>query len=210
MNSKLIIAIVICVVVGGIFAAVHFGASPVENPPPVIPMSNETYLDVPLNESFEISPGIVMDKAVAPAYFEFGSAIPGATIDTWTKNGRVILGQEQIGYVVGDPLWILLYNGLGTPATYSLQCINAPLDTNHSDVTGKDYSKAPEGTLIGVTLPDMVTIQPRSCKKVPVSIQLPKGLDYPKQWEFRILVTDLEVPGQVGTALEVRFFYTMR
>lgn len=222
MNSKIVIIIACLVVVGGAFAAVHFGTrpvvnitpientTPVVNTTPVIPTSNETYLDIPLNEDFEIRPGIVMDKALAPAYFEFGSAIPGATIDTWTRNGTVIIGQEQISYVVGSQMWILLYNGLEHSATFSVYCINAPLDINHSDVTGKDYRKAPEGSLGGVTFPSMVTVQPRSCKKVPISIQLPKGLDYPDQWEFRLLVTDLEVPGQVGTALELRFFYTMR
>jgi len=207
MNSKLVIVIAICVAVA-VFAAVHFGWG-VE---PVVPTDNETfYRDVPLRESFEISPGIVMDKAVAPAYFEFGSVIPGATIDTWTRNGEVVLGAERIGYAAGDPLWILLYNGLDGSVTFTLQVINAPLDINHSDVTGKDYFRAPEGPLVGVSLPmSLVTVQPKSCMKIPVNIQLPNGPIYPKQWEFRVLVTNLEVSGQISTALEIRFFCTMR
>jgi hypothetical protein len=209
MNSKLIIAIAVCLVVGGIFAAVHFGSGEEVTPPPI---NNETfYRDVPLGESFEISPGIIMDKAAAPAYFEFGSVIPGATIDTWTKNGEVRIGAERISYIPGDPLWILLYNGVDRDVTFTLQVINAPLDINHSDITKKDYSKAPDGSLVGVSLPiPLVTIQPKSCVKVPISILVPNGPAYPNQWEFRILITNLEVPGQIGTALEIRFFYTMR
>ena len=108
-------------------------------------------------------------------------------------------------------MWVLLYNGMDSTVTFTVQVINAPLDINHSDITKKDYSKAPGGSLVGVSLPiSLVTIQSESCMKIPINIQLPMDITYPKQWEFRLLITTLEVPGQVGTALEIRFFYTMR
>lgn len=209
MQTKWFIVIGIVAAIGLAVGVASMGGPEEE---PIVPIEPPTgaYLDVPVGEDFEVSPGVAMEKAAAPACFEFGSVIPGALIDTWTRNGEVLMDPEHIGYVKGAPLWILLYNGRTTSVTFELKCINAPLEVNHSDITGKDYSKAPGSFLEGVSLPTVVTVGPQSCKKVPLSITLPKGLEYPKQWEFRISVNDLQVPGSVTTEIKVRFFFTMR
>ena len=173
-------------------------------------VSCENYRDIPLGEAFEIQPSIILEKAIAPAYFEFGNLVPGALIDSWEKDGRVSISGEDICYLAGDPLWILLYNGTGGAMTFNLKCVNAPLEVNHSDITGKDYEKAPEGMLVGVTYPPKVSVDAGSAVKVPITVQFPVGLSYPDLWEFRILITDLNVPGMMGTTPGFRFFCTMK
>jgi hypothetical protein len=213
-KTLVIVFISLVVILGATFGIRFLGAkSNVEDP--ILPVdeptiSCEDYRDVPLEESFRISPDIILEKAVAPAYYEFGNLREGAIIDTWVKNGRVSISGEDICYLAGDSLWILLYNGLPSSTTFGLSLINAPLEINHSDSTGKDYEKTPEGMLVGVVCPNKITIDAQSAVKVPIVIQFPVGLDYPDQWEFRLLITDLSVPGTVGTAHEVRFFCTMR
>jgi len=210
MRKEVLIAIAcIVVVIGGIFAYQALKGTeeiipPVDNSTPC-----ESYRDIPLSKDFEISPGIVLDKAVAPIYFQFGSVIPGATIDTWTGDGRITIGKENICYIPGDPLWLLIYNGRDGATTFQLQVINAPREVNHCNITGLDYQRAPEGALVGVTIPQLVTVAAGSCQKIPLSIHLP-NLSYPNLWEFRIKVTTLEISGQVTTGLEIRFFCSMR
>lgn len=216
MNKKwFVIGIVAFVVVGVVVGSLVLGRSmepaPSGNSSQVPPdTSGATYYDVSVGEDFAISPGIVLDRAVAPAYFEFGEVIPGAVIDTWTVDGMVEIGAERIGYVRGGTLWLLLYNGSDAPSVFELECINAPRDVNPSSCTGKEYSKAPAGFLGSITTPTLIEVRPFSCKKVPISIKVPGNLTYPEQWEFRILVTDAEASGLVGTGLEIRFFYTMK
>lgn len=215
MNKKwfviVAIGIVAVVVVGSLVLGRGTEPGPSGNSSQIPPdTTGAAYYDVSVGEDFEISPGIVLDRVVAPAYFEFGEVVPGAIIDTWTVGGMVEIGKERIGYARGETLWLLLYNGLDTPSTFELQCINAPRDVNPSSCTGKEYLKAPVGFLGSITTPNLVEVQPFSCRKVPISIKLPVGLVYPDQWEFRILVTDAKASGLVSTGLEIRFFYTMR
>ena len=94
----------------------------------VLPVTCEDYRDVPLDEPFEIQPSILLEKAVAPAYFEFGNLVNGAWIDSWEKDGRVSISGADICYFAGDPIWILLYNGTEGPMTFNLECRNAPLE----------------------------------------------------------------------------------
>jgi len=174
-----------------------------------IDVEDNPYIDIPIGEVFKVEPSVVMDKAVAPAYYEFGNVSPGGIIDTWTKAGMVNLGGEEVVYCKGEQLWLLLYNGKDTSVTFSLKVINAPREINHSDITGQDYSRAPEAFLGNVEVENAISVDAGSAIKVPVSIQFPVDLEYPAQWEFRILVSALEVPGQVATTLEPRFFTYM-
>jgi len=170
----------------------------------------ERYADVPVGESFAVSSGIVMDKAISPAFFEFEEVVPGAVIDTWTADGHAVVGGDWVSYRLGEQLWLLVYNGLDSSVTYSLKCVNAPREVNHSEATGKDYFQAPGEFLAGVSLPSMITIEAHSAMKIPLRLQFPADIEYPDQWEFRISVFDLKVQGMVETGLEFRFFTTMR
>lgn len=219
MKTKwiVVIGIVAVVAIVGVVLATQNGTNG-EVIPPIEPENGEEeeinvednpYVDVPVGIIFEVNPSVVMDKAVAPAYYEFGNVSPGGIIDTWTKAGMVNLGGEEVAYCKGDRLWLLLYNGKDTSVTFSLDIINAPRETNHSDNTGQDYSKAPEAFLANVEVENAVSVDAGSAVKVPVSIQYPVDLEYPDQWEFRILVSALEVPGSVATTLEPRFFTYM-
>lgn len=178
---------------------------------PEIPLDREErYLDSPVGESFSVNSGVVMDKAIAPAVYEFGSVIPGAIVDTWTVNGYVPVGGDWVSYKAGEQLWMLVYNGLDSKVTYNLKCVSLLEDTTHCDLTGQDYSGTPEGALVGITFPSTVTIEPMSAMKIPLSINYPMGVEYPNQWEFRISVFDLKVWEMVETGLEFRLFTYMR
>lgn len=215
MKSKwiIVIAVLVLVVVGclvyAIFGTSDGGSGGNQEPGPVI--NESMYRDVPTGQSFRVDPGIVLDKAVAPAFYQFGSLPTEATIDTWTMNGTVVLGKSIIGYQAGDSIWLLLYNGLSTNSTFQLQLVNAPEVSNPGPAgVGGLYAKAPEGFVTGITVPNLITVEPYSCYKVPLNIHLAKSLEYPEKWEFRILVTTLEVSGQVTTGLEVRYLCSMR
>ena len=182
---------------------------PIEDNNDEVVLDDNPYVDIPVGEVFKVEPNVVLDKAVAPAYYEFGNVSPGGLIDTWTKDGLVNLGGEEIGWRKDGQLWILLYNGKASSVTFSLEVINAPRETNHSDITGQDYSKAPEEFLGNVEVEKSVTVAPGSAVKVPVGIYFPVGVEYPDQWEFRILISTLEVPGTLATTFEPRFFTYM-
>jgi len=217
MKTKWIVVIgivVVAAIIGGIFGL--RGNNEGVIPPIDIGQQEEEeeeeptpYVNIPVGVVFGVEPSVAMEKAVAPAYYEFGNVSPGGIIDTWTKVGMVNLGGVEVGYCEGEQLWLLIYNGKDVPVTFSLDVINAPKETNHSDITGQDYSKAPESFLVSVEVQGSITVEPRSAVKVPVSLQYPMDIEYPDQWEFRILVSTLGVPGSVATTLEPRFFTYM-
>ena len=60
---------------------------------------------------------------------------------------------------------MLLYNGLESSVTYNLQLVNAPDELNECKLTGKEYSRAPEGALVNIVFPTTITIEPMSAMK---------------------------------------------
>ena len=145
-------------------------------------------------------------KGVAPAHYEF-TAKRGLTLDSWTGYGYFRIADVSVPYEPKEKLVLVVYNRHNFPLTFTFEYEDVP-ESSFSRATRKWYDPAPSDAEGWVKLPGPVTVEPMSVMKVPWSIRLPRGVSYPAQWEFRILVHD-SIEGMAVTSHAIRVFVTM-
>jgi hypothetical protein len=80
---------------------------------------------------------------------------------------------------------------------------------SHADATGEYYDLAPANVIDCVKISEpTITIQPHGLASVPFSIKLTAG-KYPKNFEFRLVVTNVTDSTQIMTNQAVRILITM-
>lgn len=147
---------------------------------------------------------------VSPAYFEFGNVTPTSTIDTWTSDGYITVGNYKVNYPRGEPLCLIIFNDSPYEYTYELEAENAPEEVNWCEATQKNYAQSPVAVnlIIAIGEPSF-TLQSGEAKAAAFSIQLRDVVEYPNQWECRISVVGL-APGGVQKGVKIRVFVYMR
>ncbi len=153
---------------------------------------------------FYIDPRQDMETAVSPAFLEIDKADRKSTIDTFTQNGKIVIGKAEIGYKAGDPLRLFVYNGGVNPTTFDLKYEDIQGTESRSKITGKAYSRAPETQSLYVRVESPITVPPKFAKGASLFVEVP-DIEVPERWEFDIRVSK-QTNAFVSTDYLVRVF----
>ena len=184
-----IIAVLLCL---PLLACSPVVSSPLPMPEPPTPAP----LGVPIsvnNDGIKV-PG-------CPAYMEFFGVRDGTVLDTWTNDGYVNIGQARVDYKKGDNLCIFAYNGYSEPVKFNIYYEDIKGETAYCQATNQTYSKAPPAAWMWFKISKpQPEIAAKSVVPIPFSLSIPKDVELPEQWEFRIHIQPVNVGTMVGDA----------
>ncbi len=202
---------VTCLVMLLLFALLSLGCTPSVGYyvyQPSEPSAVATPLIVPKPASMPVPIGVpikVNNDGIkvpgVPAYIEFFGVRDGSLLDTWTNDGYVDIGEARVVYERGSPLSIFVYNGYDEPVMFRIFYEDIPQNSAYCLATNKTYSKAPAQAWewLKITEPRPL-VGAQSVTPIPFSLSIPKGVEPPDYWEFRIHITPMSVGTVVSDA----------